>query len=444
MSIVSILIAIVIFGILIFSHELGHFLMAKLVGVGVIEFSIGMGPRLISFKKGETRYSLKAIPFGGSCAMVGEDAAGAGEIGLNDEDEEIDPEKSFQNKSVWARILVVIGGPLFNFILAFILGVILTASMGTNDAVVTNISARSKVSETDLSVGDTILEINGHSISLGQEISLVRSAYPIGEEDVRVVFERDGEKHEITYDPSYTVYATGITYQGTSDLATLVSVTEDSPAGRAGLMAGDTITSINGEAIPSGDALAEYISENPFSEEEVVMTISRDGETFDVHIAPELVKGYSLGFSASTYNKDASFFEILGGGFKQVGYGIKAVIYSLKMIFGGQASVKDLSGPVGIVRVIGTTIDATASEGTSMVVLNMVSLSILLSANLGIVNLFPFPALDGGRLVLLIIEAVTKKKLPTKAEGILNLVGFALLMALMLFVMYNDIVKIFQ
>lgn len=445
MSVISILIAIIIFGLLIFFHELGHFLMAKICGIGVIEFSIGMGPRIISKQGKNTRYSLKAIPFGGSCAMVGEDAAGGGEISFGDDTEDEqreEPENSFNKKSVWARMLTIIGGPLFNFILAFILGVILCICVGTNDPIVYNVQEGTAAASAGIQKGDRVLEINGHTISMGADISLVLMGYPL-EDDTTVLVERDGKEIEVKYNSSYTSYITGITYMATDEPAELSTVNVDSPAQKAGLASGDIIVGVNGTKVNSGEEFALYMAEHPLDGSEVTFTYSRGGAEFEAKVTPEKTSGNKLGFSATNYHEDATFVTAITGGFKEVGYGVRAVLVSLKMLFNGQASVKDLSGPVGIVDVISKTVTTSARDGVFYVAVNMMSLSVLLSANLGFVNMLPFPALDGGRFLLLVVEAITKKRLPSKVENIINAVGFCLLILLMIFIMYSDITKLF-
>lgn len=447
MDFTSILIAIVIFSLLVFFHELGHFLAAKACGIGVIEFSIGMGPRLFSFKKGETRYSLKIIPFGGSCAMVGEDAAGGGEVGDGDLDEiplEELPDNAFPKKSVWARIITVFAGPLFNFILALVLGIIMVACIGTNPAKVYNVTTGSGAEKAGILNGDEITEINGTGIGMGYDIVLFSLSNPIdGQKEIEVKFLRDGEEHTVRYDPSRQVFRTGISYTADENTAMLSEVTEGHPAYEAGLRAGDVITAINSVPIATGSEMAQYFTENPIDGGPLEFTFKRDGKEQIASVAPEEVTISELGFSAAYYREDANFFTAISGGFKEMLFGVKSVFASLKMLFNGTASVRDLSGPVGIVSVIGRTIDESSSDGAFYVFVNMLNISILLSANLGIVNLLPLPALDGGRLLVLIVEAITGKRLKRKTEGIINMVGFVLLMALMAFVLVNDVIKLF-
>ena len=401
--------------------------------------------------------------------MVGEDAAGGGEIEIPsirekaesvaqetdasqetgasqeaDASQETDiPENSFQKKSVWKRMITVAAGPLFNFILAFILGVIMVCIAGVNEPSVYYVSEGSAAQEAGIKVGDLITSVDGHKIDIGRDIAIYQLAYPLDSDSVTIEFVRDGQKMSVTYDPSSICYRIGITYNAADGSAVISSVTEGSPAADAGLMEGDIITGLDGNKFANGEELAAYLAEHPCDGTQMVYTIERDGETLDFTVTPVETTEYSLGFAASYNRVPATFASAISGGYKEMLYGVKSVIVSLKMLFNGQASVKDLSGPVGIVSVISSTIQETASDGALTVFLNMLSLSVLLSANLGIVNLLPLPALDGGRLLLLIVEAFTKKKLPEKVENAINAAGFILLMALMAFILFNDVTKLF-
>ncbi len=349
----NIIIAIMIFSMIVLFHEFGHFLLARAVGVTVLEFSLGMGPRLLSHvsKKSKTRYSLKLLPFGGSCLMKGEDTDDRSE-------------GAFSSKKVWQRIAIVAAGPLFNFILAFVFAVIIIGTVGYDAPVPDYLPEWSPLSEAGVQVGDEITSIDGHKITIYRDIS------------------------------SYSIFV------------------------------------LEGNDAP----------------EEIPVTWIHDGKQMSAPVRPAALKngGYSLGISGGgRFSADGNIPLIVGYSLYEVKYWITTTLQSLMMIGRGQVSLDDMSGPVGIVDVISDTYEETKEEGSFMVFLNMLNLAILLSANLGVMNLLPFPALDGGRIVLLIIERIRGKKLGENIEGYINLAGFAVLMALMCVVMVNDFRKIF-
>ena len=343
----SIFIAIFIFSIIILFHELGHFLLAKANGIRVNEFSLGLGPTIVGFTKGETKYSLKLLPFGGACMMEGEDESSA-------------DSRAFGNKGVWARISVVFAGPFFNFIMAFVFSVVLIGCVGFDIPKISGVVEGYAAAEAGLQANDVITEINGKNIYFYREISNYTLFHP--GEPMEIVYERDGVEHETTLIPKYV-------------------------------------------------------------EEE---------------------NRYLYGFYSPMQREKTGFFDTLIYAVREVGYNITTTIDSLKLLVGGGVSVNDLSGPVGIVSSIGSTYEETVEDsGYYYAFLNMLNWTILLSANLGVMNLLPLPALDGGRLVFLIIEAIRGKAIDQEKEGMIHTVGILLLLALMVVVLFNDIRKVF-
>ncbi len=344
----GIILAIVLFSVIVIIHELGHFLLAKANGIEVFEFSLGMGPTLISKKFGDTVYSLKLLPLGGSC-MMGEDAG----------DEEAELKGNFNEKSVWARMQVIVAGPVFNFLLAWVFATIIVAWIGF-------------------------------------------------------------------------------------DAPILGGVTPDSPAQEAGLQAGDEITDINGKSIHLWRNVSSYMVYHGVSDLEI--TYERDGEEQVVTLTPRLDEetgSYVMGVYSQGYYQKGNILETLEYGIYTVQFWISTVIDSLRLMITGNVSMDDMAGVVGIVDVVDDTYEQSAQIGFSTVLLNMMSLIVMLSANLGVMNLLPIPALDGGRLVFLIIEAIRGKRVAPEKEGVVHLVGFALLMILMVVILINDITRIF-
>lgn len=342
----KIIIAILMFSFIIIFHELGHFLLAKKNKIKVNEFCLGLGPTLFGITKGETKYSIKLLPFGGACMMEGEDG-------------ESESEGSFNSKSVWARIAVVAAGPVFNFILAFLLALIVIGTAGFDRPEVKGVMEGYPAEEAGLQAGDIIKEINGKNIHIYREVSVYTLFH--SNENLEVTYERDGEEYTCAISPKY-----------------------NEEAGR-----------------------------NLF------------------------------GIYGNTMRERGNIFETIKYSIYEVKYWIEVTMDSLKMLVTGRVSVNELSGPVGIVKNIGDTYDESKSAGTLSVVLTLINYSIMLTANLGIMNLLPLPALDGGRLVFLIIEAVRKKRVDPDKEGMVHFVGLMLLLALMVLVMFNDIRKLF-
>ncbi len=423
----KILIAILIFSVIIIFHELGHFLLAKRNGIKVTEFSLGMGPRLLSTQKGETRYSLKLFPIGGSCMMVGED----------DDD---DSEGSFNKASVWARISVVAAGPIFNFILAFVFAMIITSVAGYDPARVLQVEENSPAAKAGLQEGDIITEFQGRNIVLGRDLDSYMMLHGLEDEDITLIYKRDGKEKEVSFEAySEEKYMLGFSYVPTPDGEPEVTqVVLNGAMMEAGVQAGDIIREINGEAIETSQEIQEYWEKNPLDGSEISLGIERDGEVQTISLKPQMTKQIDTGFVYNLYREKTNFLGVLRYSASEVRYWISNTIESLMMLIKGQFSVNDLSGPVGIIDVIGDSYEEAKEEGTVMVWLQMLYWAILLSANLGVMNLLPIPALDGGRLVFLAVEAVRKKKLDPNVEGMIHFVGFVLLMLLMVFVMFND------
>lgn len=428
----KILIAVIIFSAIILFHEFGHFLFAKLNGISVTEFSLGMGPRLLSVQKGETRYSLKLLPIGGSCAMVGEDTA------------EEDVPGSFNSASVWGRISVVAAGPIFNFILAFVLAVIIVGFVGYDPAEIMAVDESSAAAEAGLQTGDVITSYNGYHVDLAKDLYVYMYLNELKEGDaVEMQVKRDGRTETITYTPDVSVrYLLGFNRSDASSM-TVESLIDGMPLQEAGLKPGDTITAINGVEIADGEAYDAYLAEHPLSSKPVEITYDRDGLDYTATITPKEYRTPQLGFSYNLGYTKTSGLKVLKYGALEIKYMIRTTILSLKELVTGQLGFQNLSGPVGVVDAIGTTYEESKSEGALMLWMNMLNMAVLLSANLGVMNLLPLPALDGGRLVFLVIEAIRKKPINREIEGRIHFAGLMALMVLMVVVMYNDFLKIF-
>ena len=358
----SILALVLIIGLVVFVHESGHFLLAKKNGVGVIEFSIGMGPRLISRVYRGTRYSLKALPFGGSCRMLGDDG------GIVDPEAEpiTDKEHSFLEKSVWARLSVIAAGPIFNFLLAYVLAVVVLSFAGVDKPVIEGIIDEYPAQEAGLREGDVILSVNGSRIRLFRELQVTIAMNP-GKE-LQLVCERDGESFPVTLTPAYD---------------------EKADSWYMGIYAGGRYP--------------------------------------------------------------VKWYETLGYSFSEVRYNIVTVVKSLGMVFTGRLPVTSFSGPVGIATTVNDIVEevqeTNAGESFSTMAMSMfltlTNFAVMISANLGVMNLLPVPGLDGGRLLFLVIEAIRKKPVPRDKEAAVQIAGILFLLGFMIFVLFNDILRAF-
>lgn len=354
---VTIIVFLLVFSVVVISHEFGHFLVAKLNGIKVLEFSVGMGPTICKMKKGETTYALKLLPLGGACMFEGEDGVSSNKK-ENEETDDFSHEGAFNEANVWARIATVFAGPFFNIVLAFLLSLIVVGFSGSVKPVVSDIVDQYPAHTAGMQVGDLITKIDGERVYLQGEVTLI-SAMNRGE-TVKVEYIRDGKKYQTTITPRY-------------------------------------------------------------SEEE---------------------GRYYMGFSIGEY-VECKGLNLIKYSVYQTRYWVKETVKSLFMLVQGKLSKDDLSGPVGIAKTIDETIEVTKPYGLPVVVLTMINFAVLLSANLGVMNLLPIPALDGGRLLFLIIEVFRGKPIPPEKEGIVHFIGFVALMVLMVFVMYNDIARIF-
>lgn len=426
----KILIAVIIFSVLVLFHELGHFLLAKKNGIVVQQFSLGMGPTLVSTQKGDTQYCLKLLPLGGSCMMLGED-------------EDSQTPGSFNSASVWGRIAVIAAGPIFNFIMAFILSVIIVAMMGYVPSKVLKVSEESPAYAAGLREGDQITKFQGYSIDIGQDLNTWLALNELKDAPIEMTVKRDGKKQKISYQPETTKkYLMGFN-RGDTEKLEVASLIEGMPLEKAGVQAGDVITEIDGTVIDTQEDYERYVQEHPLEDKPLDITYEHKGKIQRITITPASRTQVALGFNYNVGREKASSWNVLKYAALEVKYWIRTTVVSLGKLFSGQFGIRDLSGPVGVVDVIGDTYEAAKPEGGMIVWASMLNIAVLLSANLGVMNLLPIPALDGGRLIFLILEAIRRKPVNRQAEAMIHMAGFVLLMALMFVVMYHDIVKLF-
>ena len=336
-----------ILGIIVCVHEFGHFFFSKLFGVYVYEFSIGMGPKIFQKKdkKGETAYSIRAIPIGGYCSLAGEGS---------DEDKKIPKDRLLQSKPIWQRFLIMFFGAGNNFILALLVLFFIAL------------------------------------------------------------------------------------FSGSPSLSTVIpNVIEGSPADVAGIKSGDNIKYINGDRTKTLDDIQLYLT---IAKGETELVVLRDNEEITINVTPlteeeriEQKKDYTYGFQFNT-EKEYGFFSAIKYAFTKFWSLIRQIVMTFKGLFTGGISVRELSGPVGIF----TAVDQSKTGGAA----NIFYLLALLSLNVGFVNLIPFPAFDGGRIVFLVIEKIKGKPVKAETENLIHTIGFFLLLALIVFVTINDIIRL--
>ena len=391
---ISLLISVIALGFIIFFHELGHFLVAKRCGVGVVEFSIGMGPRLCSKVYRNTRYSLRVLPFGGSCMMVGEEFEENGGMpengrdssdrrtGTDGADGENDPDgrnrtdngeieidgrcyrrtEAFTEKPAWKRLCIIAAGPVFNFILAFLLSLVLTQQVGYDRPEVREVQTDMPAAESGIEAGDLIRSINGEKITVYRDIQLFLLANQREMSEglpLTIRYEKpDGSLRTAELTPKYA---------------------EDTQSFRMGL-------SFNASYVP--------------------------------------VSSFGQLMKYSAYN---------------VEFCIKSTVKSLQMIFAGKVHKDDVMGPVRMVATIDSTVEEASHYGIWTTAMSLFDLVILISASLGAMNLLPVPALDGGQLFFILIELIFRRPVPRELIARINMIGMAILLVLMCLILLNDV-----
>lgn len=384
----SIVISILVLGLIIFIHELGHFIMAKYFKVPVREFSIGMGPRLISKVINNTRYSLKALPFGGSCAMIGEDAAGSGDFtkeegvviddnGLVDFDgvkftkEELE-ENNFSVISPVKKFFICLLGPFMNFTLAFLLAMILVSKVGFDVPIITTVTEGSAAATA--------------------------SPYALMPNDEVIELEIPGEKQKV------------ISYR---DLALFMQLNNNS--------------------------IIEY-------KYPLAITFKRNDETLRTITFPTYDEEYQkvmIGISfGDIYKKPNGIIDTIKYAGLETYFYIKTTVTSLRMLIRGKLSANEISGPVGTVKVMGDAIKESSSINLDSAIYTILSLIVLISSNLGVMNLLPIPALDGGRIVFAAIEMIIGRPINKEFEAAANTITMILLLVFMIWIFGMDISKI--
>lgn len=436
----SILYFIIGLGMLIFIHELGHFLVAKWSGIRVERFSLGFGPRILKFQKGETEYCISALPLGGYVKMSGQEDFEEGEI------VPLDDPRAFNHKPLMTRLAVVLAGPGMNLLLPFVLMPIVFL-MGRNEPrylgqapIVIGVQDKSPAQAAGIQVGDRILAVDGHTVQNWND-ALRGMAKPAGT-SVELNWTRDGKEYSKTLSGQPEAGAMG-GFLGIEPLffvdvdPVIGEVSPETPAQSAGVKAGDRVVAIGDTPIRDWNQMSEVV--NASAGKEMTFTLQRGNEQVKVTLAPlfnDKLKKYVIGVAKASnpenyvdrrYGLVESFQKGVEENIVLIGMTFKV----LKDLVTLKASYKELGGPVRIAQ-----ISAKAAEKGFG---NFLYLLAFLSIQLGVLNLLPIPVLDGGHVAFMAYEAVARKPLSPKKRLIAQQVGMVLLLTLMVFVTVNDI-----
>jgi len=419
--------AAVALGFLIFFHEFGHFIVAKLSGVAVQKFSLGFGKKLFGWKVGETDYMVSVLPLGGYVKMLGEDE-GAEELSPEDK------KRSFSAQPGYKRALIVFAGPFFNIVLAVILCyIVLVTGFPQAIARVAGVAPGSPAAVAGFMPGDIVEKIDGNYVDFWQEVADYVKGHP-GKAAAFTV-RRGDRKLEIKATPELQGKKV---YLGLLGEVFIEALEVGSPADKAGIKPKDQVLAVDGKDIGSWDEMAQTVKES--LGKELSFTVKRQGSLNNIIITPVLAKG----------NKgEGKIGVLMGTATEKVAYGpIESVVLSLDKAGGmtgftvtilsrlvrGKEDASQLGGPIAIVQMSGSQ----AKRGFADFVLFMA----LLSINLGILNLLPVPILDGGHLLFFAIEGVIRKPVSLRVREVAQQIGLFLLISLMVFVFYNDIMRL--
>lgn len=380
MFLVTAVVTILIFLVMITLHEFGHFVAAKATGVGVLEFSVGMGPAIFKKQGKNTLYSVRIFPIGGYCSLLGENG-GSDEAG------------AFCNQKLWKRFLVVSAGAIVNLVLGFILFAVIVGISGPFASnIIDSVDERSYLSDAGVMPGDRIVAINGHKVNFYQDIQLYSDEFADGS-DLELTIRQGGKKKKLTVKPSFEERT--ITYNEAS---------------------AEVIEIINGIEKRTTESYTEPIPEE------------YEGKTFSG-------SRYIMGFVAR--REEVTAANILPQAWYYMSYVTRSIYTALTDLITGSAGLDSVSGPVGVAGVVDSAMDSGEYRG-----INILLIVAMLTVNLGIFNLLPLPALDGGRLFFMLIELVRGKPVSPEKEGMVHTIGLILLLVLAVVICFNDILKL--
>lgn len=408
---------IFVLGFLILIHEAGHFFVARLCKVTVNEFSIGFGPVIWRKQGKQTKYTLRLIPLGGF-------------VNLEGEEERSENEGSFSKASIPKRMAIIVAGGLVNIIFALIVYFTLMLCVNNHTSLVVESTIPEYAAQiSGIEQGDKILKIDGKSVYTKNDIDKIMQ--DIDGEEMLITIEREGKIENISLTPTKQEYKNTGIYLKASDSGQstkILTVDSGSVAEKQGIKANDEILKINGKEVKNQTEIVNVIDEQ--KDGILTLLLKRGNEEIEITLEPQTLYQYYIGVyfakAENTFGNNLyfSFFETRNF--------IFSIFDNLKMLFTGKVRVNQFMGPVGISEVVANTNE----------IADFINILALISLSLGVTNLLPIPALDGGKVLLLLIEAIRRKKLSEKTEMNIQLLGFAFLITLSLYITYNDILRI--
>jgi regulator of sigma E protease len=427
----TILAFLFVLGVLVFVHELGHFLAARRIGVRVLTFSLGFGPKLLKTQRGDTEYCISAFPLGGYVKMAGE----------SPDDNRSGAPDEFLSKTKWQRFQVLIMGPVANLVLAvLVLAVVLAQGAEVpiyqdQPAVVGKVVEDSPAETASIQAGDRIIKVADDTIESWMDLEFSVSTRP--RREIPITYVRDGA--EMT--TRVTTKAEGRFEMG--DIGVLPysvpvvrSLASGEPAALAGVKPGDVIVAVNGESVPGPEDLKPLIIKN--ADREIELTIRRDGQEqrLSMRAAPQPDGPPRIGLTPGPETKMVKLgpIEALSESVEKNWESSALIFRTIGELFTGETSVKQLQGPVGI----GILSGEAAQAGW----ISLLTLMSIISLNLGILNLLPVPILDGGHILIMALEGIARRDFSIQAKEKMLLAGFVVLMMLMVTVIYNDLTRI--